>query len=209
MEQPVYHRADECEMRHRVRHRRHEDGDAHRDDDDDGKEEEHGQVVRQRAHDRPRVAHLPDLVEGLLDIVHQHQHRIEHKDKSHAEEDAALRMYQITVHEAHDDISGLWLCRHHVTEPDLYVFIIAEATGDGKDHGEDGHDGQQRGISQGSRLCHHPFLRKEPDGEIELTINLLQKTLHDSLSTVNCSLKRKHCPCKPGSVPLARCLSFI
>ena len=165
MEQPVYHRADECEMRHRVRHRRHEDGDAHRDDDDDGKEEEHGQVVRQRAHDRPRVAHLPDLVESLLDVVYQHQHGIEHEDKAHAQEDAAPGVDEVTVDEAYDDIGGLGLGGQHVAEPDLDVLVVAEAAGDGEDHGEDGHDGQQRGIGQRSRLCHHPLLRKEPDGE--------------------------------------------
>ena len=94
---------------HPVSHRLHKDGKTCGNDDDNGKQEEHGQIVGKRAEDGARVVHLPDLVKRLLDIVDQHQDGIEHKDQSHAEEDAALGMYQIAVDETDDCISHLRL----------------------------------------------------------------------------------------------------
>ena len=123
----MQHGADKEEVVHGVGHRRHEDGDTHRDDDDDGKQEEHGQIVGKRAENGARVVHLPDLVKRLLDIVDQHQDGIEHKDQSHAEKDAALGMYQIAVDETDDSISHLRLGSKQLAEPHLYesFFITA------------------------------------------------------------------------------------
>ena len=152
------------EIIHLVGHRLHKDGKTCGDDDDDGKQEEHSQIVGKRAENGARIVHLPDLVKRLLDIVHQHQDGIEHKDQSHAEEDAALGMYQIAVDETDDCISHLRLGSKQLAEPHLYIFVIAEAPCDGEHHSKHRHNGQQRGVSQCRRLCHHPLFCKESDG---------------------------------------------
>ena len=135
------------EVLHLASHRLHKNGKTCRNDDDDGEQEEHGQIVSKRADNGSRIIHLPDLVKRLFHIVDQHQDSIEHKDQSHAEEDAALGMYQIAVDETDDCISHLRLGSKQLAEPHLYIFVIAEAPCDGKHHSEHGHNGQQRRVS--------------------------------------------------------------
>jgi G3E family GTPase len=79
------------------------------DDDEDGQHEEGGEVVGERADHGARVAHLPYLVERLLDVADQHIDGIEHEQQTHAEEDAALCVDEVAVDPPHDDIGGLRL----------------------------------------------------------------------------------------------------
>ena len=75
-------------------------------------------------------------------------------------------MYQITVDETDDHIGHLRLRCEHLAKPYLYILVIAEASRYGEHHGENGHNGQQRGVSQCRSLGHHPLLGKETDGKV-------------------------------------------
>ena len=75
-------------------------------------------------------------------------------------------MYQITVDETDNHIGHLRLGCEQFAKPYLYILVIAEASRYGEHHGEDGHNCQQRGVSQCRRLCHHPLLAKETDGKV-------------------------------------------
>ena len=74
-------------------------------------------------------------------------------------------MHQITVDEANDDLGHLRLRRKRVEEPYLYILIIAEAARYGKDHSQDGHDSQQRGIGKRRGLIDHTLGGKETDSQ--------------------------------------------
>ena len=143
VEQLTDHRSQHHEILDFIGKGGHHDGKTHRHDDDDGKQQEHGEIVGQGAHDRARIVHLPNLIESLLNVIHQHQHGIEHEDQTDTEEDTTLDMYQITVHKTHNDIGRLRLRRQGIEEPDFDIFVIAEPTGDGKHHSQDGNQGQQ------------------------------------------------------------------
>ena len=174
------------------------------DDEQYREEQEHRQIVGEGTDDGSRVAHLPDVVEGLLDIVHQHEHGVEHEDQSDAEEDAALGVDEIAVDEADDGICRLRLRREGVAEPYLDVFVIAETSGNGKDHRHNGDKSQECGIRERRGLSHHALSREETDGQTKLMIDIPQKALRH-----NKTIKKKHCSYKPGSVPPKGRLSFI
>ena len=138
-------------------------------------DKENRQIVGKGAKHGTRPLHLPYLVERFLDVAHQHQYRVEHKHQTDAEEDAALGMNQVAVHEANNDVGCLRLRLQGIAKPHLYIFIIAEATSYGKHHSQDGNDGQQRGISQGRSSRHDPFGRKEAYGQHHLLHHLNQQ----------------------------------
>ena len=100
------------------------------------------------------------MVEGLLDIVHQHEHGVEHEDQSDAEEDAALGVDKIAVDEADDGICRLRLRREGVAEPYLDVFVIAETSCNSENYRHDRYECQKCGIRQRRRLSHHTLSRK-------------------------------------------------
>ena len=92
-----------------------EDGKAAGDDHQDGQEKEHADVVRNLPVDGTLVLHTPDTVQGGLDAARQLDDRIEEQKKAEADEDAALRVFQIRVDEV----------QHHVGEllVDAQVFL--------------------------------------------------------------------------------------
>ena len=150
-------------------------GETRRDHDEDGKHEEGRQVIGKRADDRSRIAQLPDMIERLLHIVHQHQHGIEHENQTDTQEDTALGVYQIAVDKADDRLCRLRLRLECVAKPDLDVFVIAETPRNGEDHRDDGDKSQECGISQRRRLGHDTLSRKETDRQTKLVIDITQK----------------------------------
>jgi hypothetical protein len=68
------------------------------------------------------LLHLPDVVERAFDVAHEHEHGIEHEDKSDAEKDAALGVDKIAVDELDDDVGGcdLSASRNHTSIYLLY-----------------------------------------------------------------------------------------
>ena len=107
--QETHGRPQQQEVGQGVGNSGHEDGDTRRQDDDDGEAEKHGQIVGEGAKEGARFLHLPYLIERLFHVADQHQHRIEHKQQTNAEEDTALGVYQIAVDKADDNLSSLWL----------------------------------------------------------------------------------------------------
>ena len=73
-------------------------------------------------------------------------------------------MNQVAVHPPDDNLCRLRLRGKRVAKPHLYILTEAEATGYGKDHSEDGHDGQQRAVGQGCGLGEHTLGGEEADG---------------------------------------------
>ena len=161
----AYERAQQQQVRHGVGHGGHEYRDTRREDDDDGKEEEHGQVVGKGPEDASGLLDLPYLVEGILDVAHQHEYRVEHEYQSDAQENTALRVAQVTVDEADDDVSCLGLRLEGISKPHLNILVVTETTRYGKDDGQYGHDGQQRAVGQGCSLLHDALGGKETDGQ--------------------------------------------
>ena len=139
----------------RICHRCHEDGNTRGHHDDDGEAEEHGQIVSEGAKQTSGLRHLPYFIESILHIAHQHQHRVEHKQQTDAQEHPTLRMHQITVHETDNDFSCLRLRRQRLTKPHLDILAETEASCNSEHHSQYGHDSQQRTVRQSRRLLHH------------------------------------------------------
>ena len=129
------------ERREFAGHGGHKERETRGEHNQDGAEQHHGQIISESAEDAARLLHMPDAIEGALHIAHQHQHRIEHEHKTEADENATLGVEQITVDKADDDLGRLGLRLEGVEKPDLNVLVVAETAGDGKHHGQDGHDG--------------------------------------------------------------------
>ena len=182
VEQQANGRGQQRETFHCIGDGGHEDGESHRHEDDDRADEEHGEVVDERPHEGTGIADTPDLVEGLLDIVDQHEHGVEHEEQSDAEEHAALGVDEVAIDEVDDEVGHLWLGGHHLAKPDLDVLVVAEPTGDGEDDGEDGDHRKERGVGEGGCLSRHPLLGEETDGQIHDPVNLLQMLLYHGQS---------------------------
>ena len=129
------------------------------------------------------------------------------------------------INEADDDLSHLRLRLESITKPDFNVLIVSETSRNSKDYGRYGHDGQQGRIGQRRSLLQHTLSREETDSQHHLLQHLQPQepegrdvTLRDApdvlleesdnLFYLCCHIlsnkKRKHCRCKPGSVPLLR-----
>ena len=89
----------------------HEDRKTHRHHNDDGEYKEHGHIIGKRSHNGARIAYLPYLVKRFLNIVYQHQYRVEHKQQAHTQEDTTLRVDEVTVDKVGQDIGHLRLRR--------------------------------------------------------------------------------------------------
>ena len=74
-------------------------------------------------------------------------------------------MHQVAVDEIDDDLGHLWLRRQGIAKPYLDVFVVAEATGNGEDHGQNGNDGQQRAVGQCGSLRQHPLVQEKAYGK--------------------------------------------
>ena len=111
---------------------------------------------------------MPDFIERILDIADQHQHGIEHEKQTDTQENTGFGVHQIAVDKADDDLSSLGLRLEGLTEPYLNETTVAKATGNGKDHRHDGHNGQQRRVSQCRRLLQHALGSEEADGQHHL-----------------------------------------
>ena len=83
-EQMAHHRPQHLNMAHLSLKGCHIKRQTYRDNKQYREEQKHCQIIGKRADDRARIAHLPDVIEGLFDIVHQHQHGVKHEDQSNA-----------------------------------------------------------------------------------------------------------------------------
>ena len=118
----THHRTDDNVFLNVAGESGHHNRHARRDNDDDGYEEEHGQIVCHGAKQTAWMLHLPDFVEGFLDVADEHQHGEEHEKQSDAKKDSAFGVHQVRVDKADDGIGGLRLARECVSKPNLNVF---------------------------------------------------------------------------------------
>ena len=179
----AHDRSHDKQVGNAVGSRRHEERDAGSEYYEYGEEEEHGEIVGACAEEAAWLLHLPDAVERRFDVAYEHKHGVEHEGEAHPEEDAALGVHQITVHEAHNDVCRLWLRLKCGAEPLLYVPVVAESTGDGEHHCHDGNDGEDGGISECRRLAHHPFGGEEPHGKNHFLCRFEQEQAHPAHAT--------------------------
>ena len=135
-------------------------------------------------------------------------------------------MHQIAIDKANNGFCHLRLRRKRIAEPYLNIFVVTEATGNSKEDGTNGNNGQQSGIGQSRSLSHHPFCRKETDRQQNLFQHIDKKIAQRRYITLryppNADSEKlnnplhlfyikKHCSYKPGSVTLfpERRLPFI
>ena len=140
------HRGEEQEVFHVLHVGGHEDGQARRDDNQQRQQQNHGKIVGDFPEHAARMLHLPDEVEAALDVVYQYQDGEEQHDEAHSDEDPALGMLQIGLHPCEDQF-GL-LVHHSFAELGFDHGIHAEASGDGKQDGQNRDDGEQGAVGQ-------------------------------------------------------------
>ena len=142
--QKTYHRPEQQQIGHAAGHRRNEYRKTGRQNNQYWEKQEHGQIVSKSAEDAPLFLHLPYTVECTLNVAHQHEYRVEHKNKTDTKEYTAFGVNQITVDKLNNDVGRLRLRLEGIAKPHLYIFVIAETTGNGKNHSHYRHYGQQR-----------------------------------------------------------------
>ena len=129
--------------------------------------EQHGEIVRDAPIDASCLLHLPDAVEGDFHVVDQVEHRPEQHDETHADEDAVLRLRQVGVDDVQDGAARLVQAAEACSNFVLYHVVEAESARNGEDHGQDGDEGKQRAIGQGSGLVGQSVLGKSVDTEVD------------------------------------------
>jgi hypothetical protein len=114
-----------------------------------GPDDEDRDVVAHAFGEGPQRVDLPDLVEGVLDLLHERDDGVEEQRHAHHAEYADLRV----VHETHDgpgDLAAALAERcEHLEQEGFDLVVDAEALEDGEADGEQRDQREQRGVDEG------------------------------------------------------------
>ena len=112
-------------------------------------EEANGGVVGELAVEGAVLLHVPNLVEGLLNIAEQGNECPEQQDDAHAHENALLGFAQIGIHKSNGCAYGFALRREIAVNGILQKVLKTEAAAYGKQQCHCRHYGQNGGIGEG------------------------------------------------------------
>ena len=115
-------------------------------DEYDRCEKEHRGIVEQHAIPGAFLLHLPNVVEGRLDVVDERHHTVEHHQDAYAYHHARFGMVEVRVGELDDPVYHLRLTRQRLVQPLFDISGQTESLGNGKDsrhHGDNGKQGAE------------------------------------------------------------------
>lgn len=138
--------------------RLHEDAHTAADDHHEGEQQEDADIVYNLAIDGARAFHEPDGVEGLLDVRGQREQRVEQENQADADEDAALGVLQVGIHEVENRVGNVGIALERALQLGFNDGVEAEAPGDGEDDGQHGNGGQHAAVREGGGIVHDVVL---------------------------------------------------
>lgn len=142
-----------------------EQGDAGIADHKDGNDEDQGQIVGELAVIGSLAFDVPDVVEVVFDPENEAHYRVEHEDDAHADEDAALGIFERRVGKFESFGENGFLPGKVFEEFALDDVLEAKASGNGEKDGQNGNDGQKSAVGQGRSARTDVELDEVADGE--------------------------------------------
>ena len=110
---------------------------------------------------------MPDAVEGNFHVVDQVQYGPKQHDKAYSDEDSALGLRQIGVDKLEYEFGSPCDSAKTVDNLVFHQVVESESTGNGKQNGQDGYDGEQGAISQCGCFVGQTVLCEAGNAEID------------------------------------------
>ena len=130
--------------------------------DNNGPDKEHAQVISELARQPARPTHVPDVVQGPLDLADQRDHGVEETGHAEGAENADIHaadeVDHALSHVCRLGAEGLQQSRQQRLQP----ILGAEGLEHRNRHGEEWHERQQGGVDEAHGMeIQHPILERE------------------------------------------------